>query len=106
METWDEHPAEWSERYHVPRSQVWEGSRGGQTGNVHLHLPIEPRHPSPMTAVTGRRTTIKRNSGAALCGRSAWYDRPPFASERPDRCPRCSALAARYGIEWPEPANA
>lgn len=30
-------------RYHVPRSQVWDGSRGRQSGKTHLHTtePLE-----------------------------------------------------------------
>lgn len=101
-EPWEERPDQWSARYHVPRSQVWEGSRGGQAGNVHLHLPIEPRDPwmpRAFTATTGRATTIERYPGAALCKRSAWYDRPGEPDEA--RCPKCVDLAERYGIEWP-----
>jgi hypothetical protein len=64
--------------YHVPRSQVWEGSRGAQSGKVHLHV-----------------------DGAALCGRSAWYPRPLDPGETAERCPRCVARAANRGIEWP-----
>jgi hypothetical protein len=99
----EENRTDWSVRYHVPRSQVWEGSRGGQSGNVHLHLPIEPRERRSLTAVNGRRTSIERNSGAPLCNRYGWYDRDPMSAEQgPEhRCPRCVALAERYGIEWP-----
>jgi hypothetical protein len=63
--------------YHVPRSQVWQGSRGRQTGHVHLHV-----------------------DGRALCGRNAWYERPPYPSET--RCPRCERKAERESIAWPE----
>ena len=72
--------------YHVPRSQVWEGSRGRQSGNTHLHVREERFD-------VGR---IHRTRGQALCGRSAWYARPPeFPSEFADFCPRCAEIAAR-----------
>jgi len=57
--------------YHVPRSQVWEGSRGRQSGRVHIHV-----------------------NGRALCGvRNPWYPRPPLEGEQ--MCSRCEARAAR-----------
>lgn len=63
--------------YHVPSSQVWEGSRGRQSGRVHLHV-----------------------NGRALCGvRSPWYPRDPLISDQ--RCSRCEARAERNGIAWP-----
>jgi len=63
--------------YHVPRSQVWEGSRGKQTGRVHLHV-----------------------DSRALCGaRTPWYPRPPLDGE--ERCARCVARADKHGIPWP-----
>ena len=63
--------------YHVPRSQVWEGSRGRQTGRVHLHV-----------------------NGGAICGvRAPWYPRDPMEGEQ--RCSRCEVKAHRAGIEWP-----
>jgi hypothetical protein len=80
-------------RYHVPRSQVWQGSRGRQAGATHLHV-LEP-------VVLGR---IRRQAGRALCGKDGWYERPPeFASELADsgRCARCVEIAARHGIAWP-----
>jgi hypothetical protein len=52
------------------------------------------------TAVTGRRTTITRTPGKSLCGKRAWDDREPSQGE--DLCPRCVALAERYGVAWPE----
>ena len=62
---------------HVPRSQVWEGSRGRQSGRVHLHI-----------------------NGRALCGvRSPWYPRDPLPTEQ--RCSRCESRAEREGIIWP-----
>ena len=74
---------EFERRYHVPRSQVWAGSRGGQSGNVHLHV-LAP-------FVAGR---IKRLKGQALCGRSGWFEREPYDFET-DVCPRCAEIAAR-----------
>ena len=57
--------------YHVPRSQVWQGSRGRQSGRVHIHV-----------------------NGRALCGvRTPWYPRPPLEGEQ--MCSRCEARAAR-----------
>jgi hypothetical protein len=65
-------------RYHVPRSQVWEGSRGRQTGRIHLHV-----------------------DGRVLCGaRLPWYGREPMEGE--ERCSRCVARAEKRGIEWPQ----
>lgn len=81
-------------RYHVPRSQVWEGSRGRQTGGTHLHV-MEP-------FTSGR---LRRQKGRALCGKNGWYERPPeFPSEfQPEgRCARCVEIAARHGIVWPD----
>lgn len=80
-------------RYHVPRSQVWEGSRGRQSGGTHLHV-LEP-------VVFGR---IRRQAGQALCGKHGWYERPPeFESELAEtgRCGRCVEVAGRHGIDWP-----
>jgi hypothetical protein len=71
------------QRYHVPRSQVWAGSRGRASGNVHLHTtePLE----------VGR---IRRRENQALCGRDGWYEREPYATER-DVCQRCEEIAER-----------
>lgn len=82
-------------RYHVPRSQVWEGSCGRQQGKVHLHV-LDARE---FTASNGRK--IVRGSGAALCGKVGWYETPEILSHH-DRCPRCVDLAERYGVTWPE----
>ena len=68
--------------YHVPRSQVHHGSRGGQSGNVHLHA----REP----IVIGR---IKRDTGQSLCGRRGWYERPAVLGEK--FCPRCWEISLR-----------
>ena len=68
-------------RYHVPRSQVWEGSRGGQSGCVHLHV-TEPFE-------LGR---IRRKPGQALCGKRGWWERP---AEGERLCPRCESVAGR-----------
>lgn len=67
--------------YHVPRSQVWPGSRGRQRGNVHLH----------------------DDGGRALCGRRGWYERPLDPGEQERLCPRCATRAARAGLEVPAP---
>lgn len=91
----------WSARYHVPRSQVHEGSRGAAGGNVHLHVPLEPTYGRVLVAIHGRATEISRKPGRALCGKGVpWYDRPPMEGET--RCPRCVDFAERYGIEWPK----
>jgi hypothetical protein len=74
-------------RYHVPRSQVWQGSRGRQSGNVHLHARKE--------FISGR---IKRRPGQALCGKNGWFEREPYAFEV-DICQRCAEIAARPSIE-------
>jgi hypothetical protein len=60
--------------YHVPRSQVWEGSRGRQRGHVHLH----------------------REDGSSLCGRRGWYERP---AEGEALCPRCERKASNQDSE-------
>jgi hypothetical protein len=76
-------------RYHVPRSQVWAGSRGQQSGHTHLHVKAD--------FDLGR---IHRRQGQALCGKRGWYERPPeFASEREPEalCPRCREIAGRAG---------
>jgi hypothetical protein len=71
---------------HVPRSQVWAGSRGAQRGNTHLHVRDERFD-------AGR---IHRLRGQALCGKRGWYERPvEFPSEFTDLCPRCSEIASR-----------
>ena len=75
--------APFDRRYHVPRSQVWEGSRGRQEGKVHVHVLEDVR--------IGR---IYRKRGQALCGRPAWYERYPIPGEIP--CPRCEEILARY----------
>lgn len=65
--------------YHVPRSQVWPGSRGRQVGHVHLHF----------------------DKGGALCGRRGWYERPLSEGEVEENCPRCVKRATDLGIAWP-----
>lgn len=72
-------------RYHVPRSQVWEGSRGRQRGHVHMHVTEQ--------LDVGR---LHRRAGQALCGRRGWYERPPTENEDEDLCPRCVELSDRY----------
>jgi hypothetical protein len=82
-------------RYHVPRSQVWQGSRGRQEGRVHLHLPPDAGPWGVPIPLVGR---IARTPGSSLCGRCGWYERAPeFAYERTDEalCARCVAIAAR-----------
>lgn len=76
-------------RYHVPRSQVWGGSRGGQSGQVHLHVK------RGNAFVAGR---IRRSDGQALCGRNGWYERPPTENEDGQReqfCQRCVEIGTR-----------
>ena len=75
--------APFDRRYHVPRSQVWEGSRGRQAGKVHVHA---------LEAVSIGR--IHREPGQALCGRSGWYERLPYPDE--PSCPRCEEILVRY----------
>lgn len=77
-------------RYHVPRSQVWEGSRGAQRGNVHLYVMLQPFD-------HGR---IHRQVGQTLCGKTAWWDRAPESEDELSDdalCPRCRELASRAG---------
>lgn len=73
--------------YHVPRSQVWEGSRGRQRGNVHLHVDVDE-------LVIGR---IRRVRGQPLCGRRGWYERPPEGETT--LCPRCAAIRDRLAAK-------
>lgn len=76
-------------RYHVPRSQVWEGSRGKQRGNVHLHVKAGEAFEA------GR---VRRTRYQALCGRRAWYDRALEGDEgqrQDDFCPRCIEIGTR-----------
>ena len=71
--------------YHVPRSQVWKNSVGGQSGNVHIHVT------APF--VLGR---IRRDAGNALCGKRGWYERHPYEVEiAAGLCPRCENIEAR-----------
>jgi hypothetical protein len=89
-------------RYHVPRSQVWPGSRGGQRGYVHLQVL---RGPHTFTAANGSR--LKRGGGVALCGKmQGWWERAPERDETEHRCPRCVDLSERYGVSWPTEAVA
>lgn len=78
----------WDLWYHVPRSQVYEGSRGAQSGAVHLHA-AEP-------VALGR---IRREVGQSLCGKRGWYERIAHRGEV--RCAECVRRAERYGVEWP-----
>jgi hypothetical protein len=79
------------ERYHVPPSQCWEGSRGQAHGNVHLHVVDD--------VTLGR---LKRRAGECLCAkRHGSYERPLEDGERAFRCERCAAVAVRNGIAWP-----
>ena len=97
-------------RYHVPRSQVWEGARGSQRGHVHLHVKNGPTH---FTGPNGR--TISRGGGRALC---LHFSPRAFMANKyapngiryvggdeetaADLCPRCLYFAERYGVEVPE----
>ncbi len=70
-------------RYHVARSQVWEGSRGQQNGNVHLH--------ARQNTVGGR---VKRAKGEAICAkRRGWYEREPMSGEL--MCRDCERIVQR-----------
>jgi hypothetical protein len=71
-------------RYHVPRSQAWEGSRGRQAGRVHMHVKAGEAFEA------GR---IRRVEGQALCGRRGRYERAPEDGEQP--CPRCAEIGTR-----------
>lgn len=71
-------------RYHVPRSQVYGGSRGGQSGHVHLYVKEGEAFEA------GR---IRRLERQTLCGKRAWMDREPFDGETP--CPRCVEIGTR-----------
>jgi hypothetical protein len=82
-------------RYHVPRNQCYEGSRGGTRANVHLHV---------IGQLDSGRLHRKSGDGLSLCGRYPWYHREPEIFERSAdlRCPRCLDVAHRHGITWPE----
>lgn len=86
------------ERYHVPPSQVYAGSRGGQQGHVHLHVMEDVK--------LGR---LSRRAGECLCSkRHASYARPLDVGEGNHfaRCERCATIAARNGIVWPSETTA
>lgn len=77
------------ERYHIPKSQLYEGSRGGHRGNVHLHVLEDVK--------LGR---LVRKSGECLCSKKhGSYEREPDDNET--RCPSCDRIAKKNGIEWP-----
>lgn len=78
--------------YHVPRSQVWEGSRGRQRGHFHIH--VTERLVSP---------PLVRPAGYSLCGKAGWYETDDLDG-RPGVtiCPTCLKRAERYGVEIPE----
>lgn len=80
-------------RYHVPRSQVWEGSGGHQQGHNHLHV-LEHFE----------RGRLVRGAGRALCGKNGWYETTDPHDAKP--CPRCVAMAKRHGVEWPQEVTA
>lgn len=68
----------WVEQYHIPRSQVWEGSRGGQKGNVHLHVAGHER--ISLASQRPPQTVIQRDAGSTLCGKlRGWMERDPKA---------------------------
>ena len=73
--------------YHVPRSQVWPGSRGRQSGLIHLHVK------SGEAFEAGRLRRIQHQS---LCGRRGWYERPTEDTEpTPRLCERCVMIGVR-----------
>jgi hypothetical protein len=77
-------PGRYDVRYHVPRSQVWEGSGGRQRGHVHLHAKEDQQ--------IGR---LKPTRGQALCGKHGWYERPLDELEVQTACPRCAEIERR-----------
>jgi hypothetical protein len=79
--------------YHVPPSQVWDGSSGRAHGNVHLHVTEDVK--------LGR---LARRAGECLCAkRRGSSERPlnPGEFDSTFRCERCYAVAARRGIKLP-----
>ena len=72
--------------YHVPRSQVWPGSRGRQSGLIHLHVK------SGEAFEAGRLRRIQHQS---LCGRRGWYERPTEDAEPQRQCERCVEIGMR-----------
>ncbi len=84
MTEYEEAVAElFQKRYHVPKSQVWEGSRGNQEGSVHLHA----RH-----QIIGGK--VKRAKGEAICSKKrGWYEREPMPGETP--CRDCERIVQR-----------
>ena len=79
----------WTLVYHVPRSQVWEGSRGRASGCVHLTNAAG-------WVQVGR---IDVPPGRALCKKPpGWYEREDHGERR---CPECVRRAERHGITWP-----
>jgi hypothetical protein len=85
----------WTLVYHVPRSQVWERSRGRQSGGLHLHA-TEPFE----------RGRLRRQPGQSLCGKHGWYERPvQHVSDLAVRCGECVRRAQRHGIPWPPAAD-
>jgi hypothetical protein len=90
-------------RYHVPRSQVWEGSRGRQQGKVHLHVLGQKRQ---LQFTTASARVLERGDGETLCGKQrGWYEVPVENGHADaERCPKCVERAERYGVEWPEAA--
>lgn len=73
--------------YHVPRSQVWEGSRGNQKGNYHIHV-TERLYSPPLV----------REAGRSLCGVRGWYERPPEPGDSYGVCATCRKRAERYNV--------
>lgn len=74
--------------YHVPGSQVWEGSRGRAAGNVHLHVTSDMQ--------LGRRT---RQKGECLCSKKhGSYERPPTGEKT--MCAECVKVADDNGLSW------
>jgi hypothetical protein len=89
-------------RYHVPKNQCYEGSRGGQRGGVHLHVALHRDGPLTLDSRTGRLGRITRVGGQSLCGKRGRYERPvEDESDLRARCAECVRRAERYGVEWP-----
>lgn len=78
-------------RYHVPQSQVWEGSAGRAHGNVHLHVTEDRK--------VGRRV---RKKGECLCSKKhGSMERPPEALELERwQCTECFEVAAANDLTW------
>lgn len=76
-------------RYHVPKSQVYPGSRGAAKGHVHLHV-LEPM----------KLKRIVRNTGECLCSKKHGSDERAPDSADTTMCPACVKVAEANGLAW------